>query len=442
MRVFCLCTAIVLTLLTYEVNAKPASAQEHKGADEPALMSGFPPPPEQLVTRANFMLPPYNRWAFQHMRELQPTREVARGNGPISPLDSFTLDLDQISVTASDKRELGLEQFLETSYTDSFLILHGGKVIYERYMNNMVPERQHQMFSATKSFVGVLVLMFIENGAISSDQLVSHYLPELAGSAFGDATVQQVLDMTTGISFSEIYDDPDSEIWRYGYVFNVFPRPEQGYTGPVVIYDYLPTLNKQGAHGEWFHYVTPNTDVLAWIISRISGKSLAQLLEFYLWEPMGVEQTAYIWLDDSGTEMAGGGLNVTARDAARFGQMILQGGKLNNRQIISSAIAETILSPGDPAGFTRHYGDDPWYGQVASAYRNQWWTFNNPHKAVSAIGVHGQYIYIDKKAGMVVVKQSSAPDAEGGANLINDVEGPLLYQAIAEHLMKHNTVHD
>ena len=134
--------------------------------------------------------------------------------------------------------------------------------------------------------------------------------------------------------------------------------------------------------------------------------------------------------------MAGGGLNITARDAARFGQMILQRGRYNGQQIIPAGVADRILQPGDPQVFTRYYKDEPWYGEVAFAYHDQWWTFNNTHKAVSAIGVHGQYIYLDPVADMVVVKHSSSPDAEGGANDSNDVDGPLLYHAIAKHLMR------
>ncbi len=159
-----------------------------------------------------------------------------------------------------------------------------------------------------------------------------------------------------------------------------------------------------------------------------------------LWQPLGAERDGYIWLDAGGTEMAGGGLNITARDAARFGQMILQGGKFNGRQILPAAVTTRILQhKGDPEVFTRIYSQfegTEWYGTIAYAYHDQWWTFNNAHKAVSAIGVHGQYIYLDPVANMVVVKQSSSPDAEGGANESNDTDGPLLYQALAEQLMK------
>ena len=178
--------------------------------------------------------------------------------------------------------------------------------------------------------------------------------------------------------------------------------------------------------------MTPNTDVLGWIVSRTVNQSVSAALESMLFQPLGVERDAYIWLDGSATEMAGGGLSVTARDAARFGQMILNKGQFNGRQIIPASVAMRILSPGDPAPFNRFYRD-PWYEQVGFAYHDQWWTFNNTHKGVSALGVHGQQIYIDSTAQMVVVKQSSDPEPESDRN---ETDGPLAYQALAEYLMK------
>jgi CubicO group peptidase (beta-lactamase class C family) len=420
-------------------SALAAHAAPQPGAAELGLMQGFPPPADKQVSRENFMAPPYNRWAFQHIRELQPTREIQRGEGPVTALEEDPLDLDGFVGTVRAGRKLSLGEFVDESHTDAFLILHRGKIVYERYLNGQQQRTQHLMFSATKSFVGTVMLMLIEEGLVDPANTVAQYVPELKDSAFGDATVQQVLDMTTAIAFSEVYDDPDSDIARYGHVFATAGTPPEGYAGPRTIYEYLPTLKKQGTHGEAFHYVTPNTDVLGWIIRRVTGKSVDQNIAERLWQPLGVERDGYIWLDGSGAEMAGGGLNVTARDAARFGQMILQGGRYNGQQILPEAVTRRILQPGDHETFTRLYSQYPgteWYGRVAWAYHDQWWTFNNAHKAVSAIGVHGQYIYLDPKAEMVVVKQSSSPTAEGGPNESNDTDGPLLYQALAEHLIR------
>jgi len=178
--------------------------------------------------------------------------------------------------------------------------------------------------------------------------------------------------------------------------------------------------------------------VLGWIIRRVSGKSVDANIAERFWQPMGAERDGYIWLDGEGGEMAGGGLNITARDAARFGWMILNGGRFNGRQIVPESVAKRILTPGDPEIFTALYGQFPgtdWYGKVTHSYHDQWWSFANAHGAVGAIGVHGQYIYLDPKAEMVVVKLSSSPTAEGGPNESNDTDGPLLYQALGEYLL-------
>jgi CubicO group peptidase (beta-lactamase class C family) len=396
------------------------------------LMQGFPPPPDQRVTRRNFMEAPANRWSFQHIRELQPTREIYRGTGAPSELVADPVALEELEIEISDGRRVSVSRWQQESHTDAMVVLHRGKLVYERYFNGMAPHSQHIMFSATKSFVGTLTLILAEQGRIDLDVSVAQYLPELKGSAFGDATVQQVLDMTTAIKYEEDYEDPASDIWRYGHVFRIWGTPPADYSGPASVYDYLPTLEKKGEHGEAFHYVTPNTDVLGWIISRVTGLSVSAALESMILQPIGAERDAYIWLDAAGTEMAGGGLNISARDAARFGQLILQKGRVGDRQVIPASVAARILQAGDPRPFNQYY-KDPWYEQVAYAYHDQWWTFNNPHKAVSALGVHGQVIYIDPIAEVVIAKQSSDPSPESD---VIDTDGPMGCHAIAEFLMK------
>ncbi len=429
----CLRTAALVVGLA---GAALSAAAPDAGYQDLGLMQGFPPPAAKRVLRSNAMEAPANRWAFQHIRELQPTREIWRGEGPVSPLRAKPLDLGPVTGTVRKGRVISLDQFLDESHTDGFVILHRGRVVFERYMNGQQRHVQHQMFSATKSFVGTIMLSLVSEGRVNPGKTVGSYIPELQKSAYGDATVQQLLDMTAGVSYTEIYDDPDSDIWRYGRVFSLWGVPPPGYTGPRTVYDYLPTLEKKGTHGYAFHYVTPNTDVLGWIIRRVTGKSVDQNVSERLLQPLGAERDAYMWLDGEGNEMAGGGLSIAARDAARFGQMILQGGVYNGKRVLPAAVARRIFEPGNPETFTRFYPDDPWYGPIVSSYHNQWWNFRNSHKAVSAIGVHGQTIYLDPVAQMVVVKQSSSPDAEGGANESNDTDGPLLYQALAEHLIK------
>lgn len=401
-------------------------------AQELGLMQGFPVAVENEVNRGNFMQPPFNRWSLQHIRELQPTREIYRGSGAVSPLQQGQPISSTHSVTKTNGETLALENWLREAYTDAVLVMHRGEIVYEQYFGGMQPHTQHQMFSATKSWIGTLILVLAEQGLVDTGKKVSHYLPFLNKGAFADATVQQVLDMTNAIAYSEEYDNPESDIWKYGHVFGVFGELPKGYSGPLSIYQYLPTLQKKGEHGYGFHYVTPNTDVLGLIAQKVTGKRLATLFAEIFWQPMGFERDGYFWLDRKGNEMAGGGLNISLRDAARFGQMILQGGKFNGRQIIPAQVAKRILQPGNPDTFARYY-KDPWYQEIGFAYHDQWWTFDNSHKAVSALGVHGQAIYLDPVAEMVIVKQSSDPEAEGERN---EVDGPFIYQQLAEYLLK------
>jgi CubicO group peptidase (beta-lactamase class C family) len=388
------------------------------------------------VTLENFILPPYNRWALQHIRELQPTAEVYPGSGQPAALEEAPVDLDDLRFALAGGKTIDLKSWMAQSYTDSFLVLHQGKLVYERYFTGMQPYTQHQMFSATKSVIATLALTLIQEGKIDPQAKITRYLPELQDSAFAGATVQQVLDMTTSIEFSEDYEDPAADIWQYGYVFAIGGKAPADYAGAKTIYDYLPTLKAgDGRHGRAFHYVTPNTDVIGWLVSRVSGQSVQDLLSERIWQRLGVERGGYFWLDAGGTAMAGGGLSIAARDAARFGQMILQGGAYNGQQIIPPEVARRILQPGNRAVFNVNY-QDPWYEHIGYAYHDMWWTFNNEHKAVSAIGVHGQFIYLDPVADMVIVKQSSHPDAEGESN---EFDGPQIWHQIARHLIASST---
>jgi CubicO group peptidase (beta-lactamase class C family) len=426
--------------LTAAAGEKQATAEtQHDAPPTPAptaaelgLMQGFPVPQDKRVTRDNFVIYPYSRWAFQNIRSLQPTRGIFRGVDPVADIAADPVDLDALTFTVANGRQVPLGTWFDESGTDSFLVLHKGKLVYERYFNGMERLSLHQMFSVTKSFVGILTLCLIDEGAIEPDKQVQEYLPELRGSAFGDATVQQVLDMTNSLEFSEDYTDPNAGIRAYSYIFGNITAPPD-YQGTKSIFEYLSTLRPaKREHGEAFAYLTPNTELLGWLISRVSGKSVAQQVEQRIWQRLGVERDGYIWINALGEEMAGGGLNMTAADAARFGQMILQNGKFNGQQVIPASVAQKILQPGDPTPFNRMY-QEPWFEQIGYAYHDQWWTFATAHKPVSATGVFGQLIYIDAVAEVVIVKQSSHPQAESDAN---ETDGPLIWHAIAEHLMQ------
>ncbi|MFT4767639.1 MAG: CubicO group peptidase (beta-lactamase class C family) [Glaciecola sp.] len=391
-------------------------------ASELGLMMGAPPTADKLVTAENFVIPPYNRWSFQHLRELFPTRAVPASHSPWI-LPSKAIDFADVVVDFDEGRSMTVGTWLASAYTDGFIVLDRGTVVHEQYENSQTPSTQHLMFSVTKSFTGAMILQLMEQGAIDGTKTVASYVPELSQTAFGDATVQQVMDMTNSIAYDETYDDPNSDIANF---------LTSMYLGGEGLYSHLQSLTSKQLgfeHGEAFHYVTPDPEVLGWIIRRIEGQTLADVIYQRLWSKLGTEFEAHYWVDPTGVEMAGGGLSMTLRDAARFGQMILDDGQANGEQVLSADIAQRIKTPRNQATFNRYY-QDAWYGSVAQGYHDQWWSYAGVD-AVAALGVHGQFIYINSEHDVVIVKQSSDPDAE---NDRVDSETPMVMHAIAEFL--------
>ncbi len=395
-------------------------------------MQGFPPPPDKLITFDNPVgnTFPRIRWTFSHIREIAPTANVWRGAGAASPLKAAPRDLDglRLKVTGSGE-ELNFAQALERTYTDGIVVLHKGQVVYEKYFGALTPERPHLGMSVTKSFVGTLAALLAAEGTIKPEAPVTGYLPEMKNTAYGDATVRQVMDMTIGVKYSENYADPKAEVWDYARAGGMMPQGKD-YAGPKSFYDFLQTLQKEGEHGQGFAYKTVNAEVLAWIVRRASGKSLADLLSERIWSRIGAEQDAYFMVDRIGTESGGGGLNTTLRDLARFGEMMRnQGRAANGQQVLPKAVVQDIERGADKAQFAKGG-----YAQLPGwSYRNMWWVSHNANGAYSARGIHGQAIYIDPKAQMVVARYASHPIAANGGN--DPISLPM-YQALADVLMK------
>lgn len=394
-------------------------------------MIGSPPPPDRLIRfeDLSFMRFPQIRWSFSHWRELLPTAEISRGDGPISPLPvALRDDLDAVTFTPMDSPEpMTWAQSLSANYTDGIVVMHQGRVVYERYFGALTPRGQHIAHSVTKSFVGTIAAMLIAEGALDRDAPVARYIPELADSAFADATVGQVLDMTTGLAYIEVYTDPNSDAFAFVRAGGMMPRPE-GYDGPTTSYDYLKTVRKAGEHGQGFTYKSVNTEVVGWLISRVAGKPLGQVISERFWAPMGMERDAYVQVDSSGSAYAAGGLNLQLRDFARFCEMMRNGGRFNDRQIVPEAVVADIAAGGDRRAFTTGgYATLPGW-----SYHDQWWVSHNTHGAFMARGVHGQACYVDPRAEMIIVRFASNPRA--GNALIDPLSLPA-YQAVAEHLM-------
>jgi CubicO group peptidase (beta-lactamase class C family) len=386
---------------------RPASAAEL------GLMRGFPPAGDALVSHANQLYGPYNRWSFQHELQLNRTADIWRGAGPVAQLERAPRDLSAVTYRNYAGDTFSFDQMVELSYTDGIIVLHQGRVIYERYLNGMQPHTLHAWASGSKSMTGTVAALLAHEGLIDLAAPVAEYLPELRDSGFGDASVGQVMDMTTALAFHDDKPAAIAENWWYGVALGWVERPAD-YAGPESVYDILPLLGKAGQHGERFSYLTPNTDALAWIIRRVTGRSLAEVVQERVWGRLGAERDAF-WIVDSATaETAGSGLITTLPDMARFGQLLLQKGHWNGQQILPAAVVEEIERGGDPAAFARSAAASP--ANQGSSYHHQWWLTHNAHGAYQAIGYGGQILYIAPGAELVVAKLSSYPTPTPAGN--------------------------
>ena len=395
-------------------------------------MVGSPPPPDKMMRFADssFARFPRTRWSYAHMREFMPTTVVARRDAPVCRLPrNLRDDLDGVVFTPlGGGRPMTWAESLDANFTDGIVILHNGQIVYERYFGILDAFTPHIAFSVTKSFVATIAATLVHEGAIDDAAPVAHNLPELRQGGYGDATIRQLLDMTTGLDYVEDYTDENSSIWKFSRAGGFRPRPA-GYTGPDSLWAFIETVPKAGTHGERFSYRTVNTDTLAWVMRRVTGSSVSELLRERLWLRLGVEQDGYFTVDSTGVEFAGGGFNAALRDLARFGEMMRLDGAFNGQQIVPAAVVADIRRGANKEHFAlAGYALLPGW-----SYRNMWWVSHNPHGAFTARGIHGQAIYVDPAAAMVIARFASHPL---GANANLDPTSLPAYHAVAEHLRR------
>ncbi len=397
---------------------------------EPDLMTGAPPFPSQTrVTLANWQDPPYNRWAFQHVRELIPTARIERGTGPFRRLPRSEQDVGGIAFR-HEERELTVGELLAASYTDGFMVLHQGRVITEQYFNGMAPDTPHLLMSVSKSVVAMLAGILADRGVLDVSARADGIVPELGGTSFAGATVQQLLDMRTGTRFSEDYTDPRAEVRSYERVY-LWRPVAPGEVVPSDAVEYFATLVNDGEHGGPFRYRSVLTDVLAWVLERAAGDRLHRLIARELWQPMGAEFDAEITLDGHGNPMADGGISATLRDVARFGLLVADAGRSGPRQVLPSWwIGDTVRGAADgPEAFVA--GDNPPGYPAGAHYRNYWWIRDPSVPFFHASGINGQHVFVHVPTQTVVVKLSTWPLALS-AELLRPTVAAVL--AIAEAL--------
>jgi CubicO group peptidase (beta-lactamase class C family) len=362
---------------------------------------------------------PTSEWTFTHMNRLFPSTTVDRGG----PCAQFRPPAQPLQVQYRfDGRTYDLDQLHLRTYSTGFVVLHKGNLVHESYQGLFAgPQVRFQLFSLTKSITSILVGIALDNRILvdTSDGVI-RYLPQLAGSAYDAVSIDHLLDMTSGVGTPELWTDPDSDIARFadavftGGSLEAVVRSVERFTQP----------------GVTFNYSTIDTQVLGWILEAASGESLAEFASKWLWSRIGADHDAYYWLsrERPRTAIGGGSFNATARDLARIGLLMSHGGMIGGRQIVSREWVERSWQGVKPhlekgalgRNQPSHYG-----------YANHWWTVKGGSRTFAALGIYGQYLYVDSDADVVIAKCSAWP-VEDDAQL--DRETIIALNSVVCHL--------
>lgn len=369
------------------------------------LMKGFPPPAELQVTLANWRKPPFNKWSFQHVREIIATAEIPSDPDNVRKLASAPQNGFADLSIKTEGGACGLEAFLRATDTDGLLIMRGGRILYEFYDNSMGPDTPHIFMSVSKSVLGLLAGILTDRGVLDLDELITHWIPEVTATAYAGATVRDLLDMRAGVFFDEDYLATSGPIIEYRKAQNWDPLAPGEKPSDLRSF-YALLVEKDEPDKGRFHYVSPNTDLLGWLIERATGERYVDLVSDLLWKPMGAGRSAYITVDRLGAPRCAGGFCGTTHDLARLGLLIAEGGRYGGKEIVPSWWIDDIMNAGD----TRAWDDGDfvkYFPRMPIHYRSKWYVLRSEAPIMFGVGVFGQNVFIDRKNQIVIAKFSS-----------------------------------
>ena len=335
----------------------------------------------QLLSRAtlaNWRVAPFNRWAFHHVRELIPTADIPN-------------DPQKVRALPLQPRELDLEAFLRETDTDGLAILHRGRLVFERYANGLSDEAPHILMSVTKSMLGLL----IHEIGLDTARAVSDFVPEMKGTAYREAKLRDLLDMRAGIVWDENYLATSGPIVEYRKATGWNPlNPGETLSD---LKSFYASLQQTAPHGGPVHYVSPNSDLLGWVVERATGEPYGKVMGAHVWKKAGAERSAYITVDRLGAPRCAGGMCSTLRDLARVGQWLVEE---------RPDFLQEIETGGDPKAWSA--GDLAQYFRgVPMRYRSHWYVLEGDAPLVFGWGIHGQHLFIDRKNQIVVARFAS-----------------------------------
>jgi CubicO group peptidase (beta-lactamase class C family) len=372
------------------------------------------------VTLDNWQSAAQLHWTFQHIADFLPTAAISRGTGPVAALPSNPCELSDIPLyNRTNGKKTTVGDVIAATVTDGWIVTQHGKVLTEFYYGGMQADTPHLLMSVSKSLIGMVAGALVSNGTVHPGKPLTHYVPALANSGYAGATVRNLLDMRSGIKFSEDYLDPVAEVRLIEQAVGWAPRTAPDL--PSTMYDFLVTLRQESPHGGPFKYRSCETDVLGWICEAAGGQRMPELMSELLWAKLGAQTDAAIGVDSVGTGMFDGGINACLSDLARFGSLFLNGGtSLTGERVVSlSWIADTFAGGLDSrTAFTASPGDNRMPGGM---YRNQCWFPRSGNNVLLCLGIHGQMIYVNRAADMVAAKLSSWPVPQDPAMLFSTI---------------------
>ncbi len=355
------------------------------------------------VSIANWRLSPFNRWSFQHVREMVPTAAIRASAGASLEPEQNVAAGKSLQVPLANGQRVTLDQFLTDTETNALVVLKAGKVALKWVSSECDVREPHLLFSVSKSITGLLAGILAGQGKLDPEARVTRYLPELEGSAYGDeCTVRHLLDMTVSLDFVEDYLNPESAFGRYrrAMLWNPVDRTKET-LDLLTFAQTLPRLPRP--HGDVFFYASPTSDVLGMVVERAGGRPFAALASDLLWSKIGARSDAYVTVDGAGHPRAAGGICVTVDDLARLGEMVRNQGRVGSNQIVPEAWITDMATQGSREAWVKG-------GQhllTEGRYRSQWYQTGDQNHTLCAIGIHGQWIYIDPVHEVVIAKTSA-----------------------------------
>ncbi|OBA64303.1 hydrolase [Mycobacterium sp. 1100029.7] len=381
------------------------------------------------ISLDNWLTEPYARWSFQHVDDFVPTAVISRGTGPVAELPAAHAPIADVEVTNSDGVATTVGAVMASTHTDGWAVAHRDSLVAEEYLNGLDAQTRHLLFSVSKSLVGAVVGALQGAGAVDVAAPVTNYVPALADSGYAGATVRHLLDMRSGIAFSDNYLHPTAEIHLLDQAMGWAPRGGPG--TPATLREFLLTLRQKSAHGGPFQYRSCETDVLGWVCEVAAGQRMPELMSELVWSRLGAHGDATIGVDSEGTGFFDGGINACLTDMIRFGSLFLHdGASLTGRQVVPAAwIADTLAGGPDSR---RAFADSPDDTQLPGGmYRNQVWFPYPGSNVVLCQGMCGQTIYVNRAAELVAAKLSTQPDAGDPQMLLDTLRA---FDAVAREL--------